>query len=127
MIIELRTIPHKQQRYDTLGDWYDDEHGILQIRASALGNPFYEVLILVHELIEAIVCRRQGISAEMVDNFDMNFPGDGEPGDAGDAPYFHAHQFASHVEKALAQTLGIEWAEYEMMLDQFLLKREEER
>ncbi len=121
MLIELRTLAHKKQRYDTLGDWFERD-GFLQIRASILDNPDYEFLILLHELVEAWLCRKRGISEADVDRFDVNYVGDGEPGDDVTAPYHDEHRFATLIEKLMAAELGIDWLVYERDLDSKTMK-----
>jgi hypothetical protein len=75
-----------------------------------------ETLVVVHELVEAVLCKEAGVSQREVDEFDMSFerhrkPGDlSEPGDDPKAPY--QHQAASWFEKALAEKLGVDWAAY---------------
>ena len=60
------------------------------------------------------------ISASVVDQFDtevwpaMRQPGDPEePGDHPAAPYRLPHFRATSNERLLADTLGVDWAEYE--------------
>ena len=38
MKIEIRTIPHEQQRYPTCGDWQFEKPDELTIRVSDMGN-----------------------------------------------------------------------------------------
>ncbi len=78
----------------------------------------YEMLIAVHELIEVALCKKDGISDVMVDQFDMDFeknraPGDqSEPGDDPRAPYRKQHFVATTIERQLAVELGVDWDEY---------------
>lgn len=124
MDIQVKTIPHSTQRYDTSGDWWPetiDGKETLQIRVSALGDPYLEFLVAFHELAEAMLCRRADISEESVSNFDRGFEHlrklghvseDAEPGDASDAPYRQEHFFATAIEMLMAQKLGVDWNEY---------------
>jgi hypothetical protein len=115
----MKVIPHAEQRYATVGDWYFTKAGNLQIRVSRLSDPRYETLVAVHELVEAVLCKEAGVSQQAVDAFDMAYErnrksGDvSEPGDDPRAPYHHQHQAASWFEKALAEKLGVDWAAYE--------------
>lgn len=117
-IIEVRTIPHNQQRYDTVGDWWTDEEG-WHIRVSYLGNWRYNFLVAFHELLECAWCKQRGVSEAAVTFHDIGFeknrrPGDlSEPGDDPRAPYRVGHQFASLVERFAAFALGVEWGAYE--------------
>jgi len=112
--VRLRVIPEKQQRYDTSGDWLWTD-GTLEIRVSrevADQDPRYAMLLFVHELIEALLCRSVGITAAQVDSFDMSHAQEDEPGDDPTAPYHHQHRAAEAAERALADKLGVNWKEY---------------
>jgi len=73
MHVTMHTIPHDQQRYDTVGDWHFDMNGDLIIKVSKMSDPRYETLIAVHELIEAVLCKQAGVSEDAVDAFDMAY------------------------------------------------------
>lgn len=111
MKIDVATIPHDQQRYDTVGDWQGNIRR-LKIRVSETGTPEFNFLVAIHEQIEAFMCVRAGITDGVVDRFDMQYSGPGEPGDAIDAPYRKQHAAATKVEKLLADILGIDWDVY---------------
>ena len=119
MNIHIKTIPHKQQRYETVGDWFYDEHGNLQIRVSEMPDARFEQLVAVHELLEALECDEHGVEQEAVDSFDTQYERDrqagdtSEPGDSHMAPYYEEHQFATGVERLFAQRLGVNWQDYE--------------
>lgn len=113
MNITIKTIPHAEQRYETVGDWWFDEAGNLEIRVSNMGNWKHEALVAFHELAEVLLCRDRGISAEAVDMFDERYKGDGEPGDQPDAPYRKEHFFATTVERMLCAEFREDWAEYD--------------
>ena len=116
MSIEIKTIPHKDQRYDTAGNWtYTGDH--LTILVSDLGDPLMEYLIADHELREAVLCAHRGITEKQVDDFDLAFKGEGEPGDAPSCPYKREHFFATSIERLTAAELGIDWGEYEAKID----------
>jgi hypothetical protein len=121
MKINIETIPHKQQRYPTVGDWYDED-GALQIKVSEMGNPDYEFLVALHELVEVWLCKKRGISQKAVDDFDMEFEKKrekslvsvtSEPGEEPDAPYQNEHLVACGVELTVAAALGVKLAEYD--------------
>jgi len=127
--IICHTTAHENQRYPTLGDWFEQE-GTLQIRASRVNNHDYEALIFLHELVESLLCRKRGISEADVDAFDTQFEdtrpaGDeSSPGDSTKAPYYKEHQFATCVERLMAHELGVDWNDYERDLNKFLEERE---
>jgi hypothetical protein len=118
--IEIRSIPHSQQRYETVGDWLVDEKtGDITIFVSDTGNDDYNTLVALHELIEVKLCLKRGITQKVVDDFDMDFEknrpeGDeSEPGDSPDAPYKREHFVAENIERQLAAELDVDWALYE--------------
>lgn len=116
MNVTIKTIPHIDQRYDTVGDWWFDDAGDLHLRVSAMGDWRKEALVAFHELAEVLLCKDRGITAETVDAFDMAHAerGDGvEPGDDPAAPYRAEHFFATTVERLLAAELGVDWVEYD--------------
>lgn len=117
MRIVIRTLPHSQQRYDTCGDWFN-EAGTLCVMVSQLGNQREELLVAIHELVEAVLCIQKGISVEAVDSWDLEFNGQGEPGDHPAAPYHRQHQIATIIERLLAMEMGVDWKTYEDHIDQ---------
>lgn len=123
MRIVIETIAHEQQRYPTVGDWFFDEEGNLTIRVSKLSDWRREALIAVHELVEVLLCKHDGVTQESVDIFDKQFEATrapdnfDEPGDDPSSPYFKQHCTATGVERLLAAQLGVNWKEYEKELD----------
>lgn len=118
MKIYIETIPHKNQRYETVGDWWFTKKGDLEIRVSDMGNEDYEYLIASHELDEAYLCRDMGVNEKQVTEFDEEFEKKrkkgnvDEPGDDPNAPYFDQHFIATTFERLRAQALGIFWPTY---------------
>jgi len=117
--IIIKTVPDNLQRYNTVGDYYTDDAGNRIFAVSDMNNWKYEMLVVIHEMIEAALCQDRGITDEMIDAFDMNFeleqvtnPHGREPGDSTDAPYYKEHQFATKIERMLADELGVAWDEY---------------
>ena len=121
--IEIKSIAHKDQRYDTVGDWWweptQDHADKLCIRISKMSDWRYEALVAFHELCEVLICKWKGIRQEDVDAFDQAFeaqrkPGEvDEPGDDPSAPYHFEHAVASACERVLAVALGVNWKEYD--------------
>lgn len=128
-LIEIKTIPHNQQRYDTVGDWWTDDEG-WHIRVSQLGNWRWNFLVAFHELLELAWCTWKGVKQADVDAFDMAYEanrkqGDfSEPGDQPKAPYRVGHQFASCAERFAASALGVDWAEYEATVNALEYRKE---
>lgn len=118
MRITIETIPHSKQRYPTVGDWWFDERGNLEIRVSEMGNWKYEAAVAYHELREVLHCKSDGISIEEVDEFDIAFEenrpigNEEEPGDDKKAPYHIQHTLATHDERNFLADLAESWEEY---------------
>lgn len=121
MKIIIETIPHDQQRYPTVGDWYYEEDGTLRVKVSELGNPVWNTLVYLHELVEVELCKHAAVSQHDVDNFDMKFEEDrkaglhspeDEPGDDIAAPYRKQHCFATAVERMMAAEMNVAWNDY---------------
>ncbi len=114
LVVRLHVLPQSEQRYETEGDWLW-ENNALEIRISReVGDddPRYGLLMFVHELVEALLCRSMGVSAAQVDAFDMLHQRDGEPGEIPCAPYHHQHMAAQAAERELADKLGVDWEKY---------------
>lgn len=121
MKIHAEVIPHDRQRYETPGDFFEDDDGVIQFRISDLRNGDYNFLVLLHELIEWYLCKRVGIKIKDIDAYDMQFEKDrllgkytkdAEPGHSKGAPYRFAHKFAERIERIVATRLGVNWAWY---------------
>src|SRR5262245_56977218 len=108
---EIKTIPHREQRYDTCGDWWK-EAAWLKVRVSSMGNPDYEFLIAIHELVERQLCMKMGISEQTVDAWDLAHEDEEEPGAMESCPYREAHMRAEAIERVLANDLGVDWEHY---------------
>jgi hypothetical protein len=122
MKIIIETIPHNEQRYETVGDWYVSKDGAWNVKVSKMGNWKYELLVAVHELIEYALCKDRGITDAVVSKFDKQFEReravgiheqDEEPGDSPIAPYRKEHFFATNLERLLSAELGVKWFEYD--------------
>ena len=126
MKIEITTISHDQQRYNTCGDWQFEgepfgEERTLSIRVSDMGDARYEFLVGIHEAIEAFLAvNRLGPDVEKaLDIFDMNYEkerkteDESEPGDSSDCPVYLEHQIATGIERILAAHLNVDWKTYD--------------
>lgn len=122
MNIEIKSIPHKKQRYETCGDYFEGPKGKMNLRISHT-NDDYDFLIALHELIEWKLTQKNGISIGDIDAFDKSFEKKrkkgnfDEPGNDPEAPYHNEHMFATYIEKLLADELGIDWDEYEKVIN----------
>ena len=110
--IQIKTVPQQEQRYKTVGDYYYDENGMLQIVISEQQNKYYEYLILVHELVEIILTEHRGILESDIMKFDLENLDLGDPGSDPRACYFHEHMFAMDIEKLVCSQLNIDWEKY---------------
>lgn len=114
MHIEIDTINHCTQRYDTVGDWfYEPERATMRIKVSSLPDERYEFLVALHELIEQKLCEHDGVSEETVSAYDIAHPESDDPGSEPDAPYRAQHEFATAIEMLVAQRLGVDWKAYD--------------
>jgi len=60
MEICFKVIPNEEQRYETTGDWWVDENGILQIRCSDyIVDEKRQFLIFIHEVVEGYLCEKK--------------------------------------------------------------------
>lgn len=120
--INIKIIPHKKQRYETVGDYYYDNDGILQIRVSDMGNEMYHKMVIIHELIEEALTKHKGITEQEITDFDLYYesrrkqglvPEFSEPGFDKNAPYRDQHAFASSVEYGMCAMAGLDFMEYD--------------
>jgi len=119
MKIEARSIAQNEHRYPTLGDYWE-EGDTLQVRTTRFPDWRHDFLILLHEMVEAVLCLHRGIPEPSIKKFDEAFEAAGmigEPGDQVSAPYYEEHQFAQAMEMMMAQELGVNWREYELEQD----------
>src|SRR6266851_501002 len=125
--ITLDLVDHSAQRYNSVGDWYFDEHDSthLIIKGTRLPNPaltFAQWAVGIHELVEALAALAAGVTAAEVDAFDQQFEldhahDDLEPGDDPRCPVFQQHQLALAVERMFIKALGVDWEQYEAEMD----------
>lgn len=121
MKIVIKTIPHTEQKYETIGDYWRDEDGTLNIVVSELGDSLMETLVGIHELIEVLAMERDCVPLISSNEFDIVFEKeriegkhgqDDEPGDDPRCPYRRQHRFAENIERQVAYELGVDWDEY---------------
>jgi len=125
MNIHIKTIPHKQQRYETCGDYWDTKKGE-EFRISKMLDKKYEMLVAIHELIEKFLADCKGIKEPDTTAFDMNFEKerklglhdiDEEPGFDPFCPVFRQHAISTKIERMLAREIGVNWAEYDSIVN----------
>ena len=136
--IYIDTIPHSEQRYPTVGDYWRPQVPAnalkrLEVRVSDLENEDYEFLVAIHELIEEHLTRKRGISEDAITAFDVAYEAArtedsiNEPGDHPDAPYRKEHFFATSIERLIAAELGVDWMAYSAKIDNLFKVEEDSR
>ena len=115
--INITTIKHEHQRYETVGDWQIGAFENINIKVSNMNNPTYEFLVGIHELIEAMLCKQYGITEEVVDSWDMDHLDSNDPGSIPGCPYYRQHFLATIIERMLADELEVDWDLYEEAIE----------
>ncbi len=126
--VTIEKVADTEMPYDTVSDWRYDGATLI-IRYVNLGNSNFELLLVHHEMDEAIICKKQGVTVAQVDEFDEEFertrlPDDteSEPGDEPDAPYHFAHTTAEALERSLALALGVKWGDYMIAIEDAFIR-----
>lgn len=143
MNYKIMTIPHAEQRYSTVGDYTSPYSQYIKISVSDMtqavprAEPFrlsteemrtaerYEFLITIHELVEGFLCHQAEIAFSDIDKYDMNSTSS-DPGAQEDAPYHIQHVVAEHIEKFVAQAIGVDWDTYSAAVDSLFPTRSEQ-
>ena len=121
MNVEIKTIPYKEQRYQTCGDYWVSAVAT-HFRINEMGNEDYEFLVSIHEQIEEHLTRRRGLSEPTIMAFDVMWEKEREegkhdeneePGHDFRAPYYREHVLAENIERLLANEMGVHWPTYE--------------
>lgn len=121
MNIHIKVIPESEMRPEVNGaDWFFDSNGDLQVRVSPMSDWRREVLLGIHEAVEAIMCMHNGVSQAAVDAFDLEYDKthafDVNAGDDPKAPYVREHCLATAIERILCAELEVNWQEYDQEL-----------
>lgn len=121
MKIDVQFIPHAEHRFTTIGHWFETADGTLHIQISRELHWKYQVAVLFHELIEATMCRANGITTAECDEFDALFereydegkwPKSVEAGFDRRCPYRRGHIWGSRFERVVIFLLGASWRDY---------------
>lgn len=111
--IVMKVIPHLDQRYDTLGDYWIDPDGTWQFRVSDMGDWRYNFSVLLHEFVEFALLQHKGITEPEVLAFDLSVSSDSpyaeDPGFDRKAPYHVEHVYADCMERLIAPMLGMDF------------------
>ena len=116
-MIEVKVVKHSDQRYPTIGDWQFSQQGQLTIKVSDTDDAHMNFLIAIHEIIEAYLCRANGISAEMVDSHDLENSDHPDPGSIPGCIYYREHMIATMIERVIAAELQMDWNDYEFEVE----------
>lgn len=122
LLATIELVPHSEQRYATAGDWWFEDDGTLRVLTSDTGDDDCSMLVAVHELVEALLCRKHEVSEAAVCGFDLVFDRlhgkeDLEPGEDPSSPYFNEHAIADIVERLLAKELDVPWRYHDGKVD----------
>lgn len=112
-LINVEIIPHNQQRYPTVGDWQWDMSGSLKVKISKMPDKRHMLLIAIHEIVEAILCKIDNVTDNQVTNWDMDHLNDVDPGGIIGSPYYAQHHTATLIEGIMAQEMNVNWNDYE--------------
>ena len=109
----------EDMRYPTVGDYYKSPDGTLHIEVADTGNLLANLLILSHEVNEALLVLDAGIPLEAIDKWDTEHLDLDDPGDDENAPYHDQHSTAMFVEEHLCiEMLTLDWEAYTVLVNQ---------
>jgi hypothetical protein len=112
--IRIDAIPHREQRYDTCGDYhYVNYNQGINFKITEMADWRSEAAVFHHEFVEWSWCKVNGVHLEEVDAWDLAHLDADEPGEIEGCPYFEGHRLATIAERALVEALGLTWAEHE--------------
>ncbi len=107
--IYLKEIKHKDQEYDTIGNYRElKEVYLIEVSKQKGYCETDEELqgVIVHELVEMLLCVKRGIKIKDITDWDIAHEDDErEPGEIKGSPYFKEHAFANKIEKLFLEEL----------------------
>lgn len=120
----VMTLPWKQLRsHPDIGDWIvNKDNSPAVICAADTGNDISNAAILLHEIIESLLCWLMKVKEEKVTAFDKMFfkeqeegkhREDDEPGYDPRCPYRIQHLVAERFERAFIEQAGMMWSQHE--------------
>ena len=114
--ILIKTIPHRKQRLHNsdIADYFELSEKTV-IAVSDLGDDRYNLLVMLHEMVELFLITKAGIPIAEIDKWDCAHPK--EMGDHPFAPYHKFHVMATAIERFAAKQLGISWRDYEQTIE----------
>jgi hypothetical protein len=97
-----------------------DDYGVdgerLWFEIKDTGIEGYNLLLLIHAIVEYLLTEGRGIPLAMIDKFDEDHPDSEEPGDEVNAPYRNEHCLSIGIERIICAYLNIPWKVYEERL-----------
>ena len=113
MPVYMYPVPPAQMRVVDAADWHFTAGGAV-IRVPYGYSDEETLAAMVHELVEAFLVQRAGITEASVDEWDAAHADTShEAGALSHAPYHHQHAAATKVERKLAAVLGVNWTQYD--------------
>jgi hypothetical protein len=109
-LIVAQAIDHKDQRYNTVGDYMECGRDYWSFTISKM-NRDSEFAVLIHELIEMYLTQRRGLPEPEITKFDIE-SGLDDPGASRDAPYHNEHMFAEKIERLILKQIGMSWRDH---------------
>lgn len=123
MRIIIEVVPQKMVRNEGAGDWLLNDNEI-HVLVADTGDRDSNLLIGLHEAVEAYECRKAGITEAAVTAFDAAYDGPlKEPGHSQEAPYHAQHEVAMKLEQYAAHLLHVPWRRHEKRIDALFTKK----
>jgi hypothetical protein len=121
--IVVKFIPIEEQRYNTAGDYWEDEDNI-HFRITKQENKQSEIAILLHEITEFFLTRERGLTEREITEYDLawetlhnqGFTQADEPGNEPGCPYKDEHDISLIIERIFCMAAGINWQKHDEQL-----------
>lgn len=115
----------REVRCNQAGDWWNKDDETTMANSVPMSDERSEFAVLIHELVEAFLCRYAGVTEQSVLNHDVMFEkerADGlhdewvEAGDDPRAPYKDQHFVATTIERILCVAMKLPWEYHEAIV-----------
>jgi len=125
--VKIVSVPQHKIRSRQVGDWWFFNRDSYVIHVLDTLSPEAQLAVAIHELVEAFLCRKEGITDGEVTTFDDQYEAereqgkhkeDDEPGDDPHAPYREQHSSATFVERAVCHVLSVNWPKLGLLAPQ---------
>lgn len=125
MNIVIKSAPQEKIRADQCGDWWVFGPNDILVHVLETMSPESQFAVAIHELVEAYLCRKDGITDESVCRFDEQYEAErkegkhnshDEPGDDPRAPYRKQHSAATFAERAICHAVDINWDHHDQSI-----------